>query len=383
MIKYVTEHVPYYKRYKGIEDIQELPVINKAEIKRNYKDFLSEEYEDQVLKTLKTSGSTGEPFVRYVESEKMMRRIAEVIYFNQLTGFEVGDKHALVSINKKGKLQCILQNQSVIDPQYLEEIDLYQTFNVLDKKRTKVIVGYPSTIEAMALAVYKNSGLQTDSSVKIVIATGEPLDENARNKIESIMGCKVCARYAANELGVIGGEKNKGEYLLNSSNYFIEVLDPLTNEQVRPGEIGKVVITDLSSFAMPLIRYDIGDIATFKNEEAGCLITDLQGRSNDRVITPNGQVVSPFKVNQVIKYQSEINRFQFIQENDSTYQINVEIGESKNVKEIRYRVIKEYKKLLGEEANINFQVMEKIPTLASGKTTFIKNNYINNEEANV
>jgi phenylacetate-CoA ligase len=85
-------------------------------------------------------------------------------------------------------------------------------------------------------------------------------------------------------------------YHVQSESVLVEVLDE-DGEPVRPGEIGRVVLTSLHNFAMPLIRYAIGDYA-----EAGApcpcgrglpVLKRILGRSRNRVSMPDGRRAWP------------------------------------------------------------------------------------------
>src|SRR5260370_23422080 len=65
----------------------------------------------------------------------------------------------------------------------------------------------------------------------------------------------------------------------------------------RPGESGSVIVTDLTNRAMPIIRYQVGDVAAMTDRVCSCgrglpLLERLEGREADYVLTPAGELIS-------------------------------------------------------------------------------------------
>ena len=80
--QYAIKNIPYYSNYKNFS---EFPVLDKTTIKKNYNDFISVEYKDQIdnLHKVTTSGSYGTPFTFYLNPEKRQKMISEVYYFGK------------------------------------------------------------------------------------------------------------------------------------------------------------------------------------------------------------------------------------------------------------------------------------------------------------
>jgi phenylacetate-CoA ligase len=86
-----------------------------------------------------------------------------------------------------------------------------------------------------------------------------------------------------------------------------------------PGEVGEVLITDLHNYGMPLIRYRVGDLASWKAGGCPCgrglpLLEEVHGRSLDVIRTPEGKTVSGVFFPHLFKDAPGIARYQVIQE---------------------------------------------------------------------
>ena len=106
-------------------------------------------------------------------------------------------------------------------------------------------------------------------------------------------------------------------FILNEANYFIEILKE-NDEPAEEGELGRIVVTDLYNYAMPMIRYDTGDVGSLKYMEINGVkkkvITNFTGRKIDMVYDVSGRCLSPHKVSVTFWSFPELKQFQFIQE---------------------------------------------------------------------
>jgi len=126
---------------------------------------------------------------------------------------------------------------------------------------------------------------------------GEILDPGVRDLCRRVWGIPVVDSYSSMELGMIALQcPDHTHYHVQSENVLVEILSE-DGTPCAPGEVGRVVVTDLHNLASPLIRYDIGDYA-----EAGppcpCgrglpVVNRVLGRSRDMLILPSGERLWP------------------------------------------------------------------------------------------
>lgn len=94
---------------------------------------------------------------------------------------------------------------------------------------------------------------------KTFISGSEVLSMEMKQQIVDTIGCNIIDRYSNEENGFIAQTlNNSDEFKVNTSGFKIEVLKQNSNEPAKIGEVGRIVVTDLYSFAVPLIRYDTG-----------------------------------------------------------------------------------------------------------------------------
>ena len=113
--------------------------------------------------------------------------------------------------------------------------------------------------------------------------------DSDRQIMREAFGIPIVNEYGASEFGLIAFENPQQQWVLNTMNLYVEILDEHNN--ILPyGKEGRIVITDLYNKAHPFIRYDIGDIGSIKKLEDGTLVLqNLIGRKEDYVQLPSGK----------------------------------------------------------------------------------------------
>ena len=371
LLKKATENCKFYKDYGKYSEISQCPVIDKSVIKDNYDSFISKKYDRNSLHKMSTSGSTGTPFEILQNPKKRHRVMAELIYFNEIIGQNLGDKFIFYRVwtdkNKKSFLGKLKQNLMPIDILHLDENNLkYITDILLKDKKLKSTLGYASTYDAIYkyLKMYNISG---NFSVKAMVSSSEVLSDETRDGLEKIIGCRVIDRYSNQECGVIAqSTMTEREFIINGASYYVEILKLNSDEPAEVGEVGRIVVTDLFNYAMPLIRYDTGDLATVhtKTEDGIYSLSSIQGRRVDIIYDTKGNPLTPHTWSVYMWKYDKLKQYQFIQEGKNDYLLKVN-GAKGIYSEAEFD--ETLRSILGEDANIKIEYVDQLPVLASGK----------------
>lgn len=118
----------------------------------------------------------------------------------------------------------------------------------------------------------------------------EPVTDELRVRCRETLGVEIVDQYSTQEVGYIALQRpDRPGYYAMSETHIVEVLDEHGNP-CTPGQIGRVVVTPLHNFAMPLFRYDVGDLALVG--EPGPLpypvIDRIFGRTRNLLLAPDG-----------------------------------------------------------------------------------------------
>ena len=385
ILKHAVASTPFYKYFKSFNSLDDFPIINKNIIKDKFIDLFSDKFKLSELYKVTTSGSTGAPLTVWQDKGKRNRHVAENIYFSELAGYPLGSRLYYLrvwnEINRKGKIKTRSQNLIMQDAWDLSDENLEHFIARLIKdKSAKSILAFSSTLEALAHYIQKNS-IQIISGINCLIAISETLPQGAKEILERAFNCHVIARYSNMENGFLAQQCGdmSGEYHINTASYIFELLDLDSERLVKPGEIGRIVVTDLFNYAMPMVRYDTGDLAILEERSScgkpGSVFITVEGRRVDFIYNTKGHLLSPHIItNTMWKYSQLIKQFQFIQNGPNTYLLKLNCDRSKFIKE--NELIDDLKNYLCNDAKIVIEYVNEIPRLASGKRKKIINNFI-------
>jgi len=195
--------------------------------------------------------------------------------------------------------------------------------------------GYCGTPSFLRILLEKCDGAGIDTSfMNKALVTGEALPPSVRDWFEA-RGIKVGQVYATADIGAIAYESPAREGLIVDEGVLVEIVRPGTNDPVGEGEVGEVVVTNLTSQAYPLIRFGTGDLSAVLAGESPCgrknmRIKGWMGRA-DQTTKVKGMFVHPGQVNQVVKSFDEIQKGRLVVTNADnrdamTLQCEVENG---------------------------------------------------------
>jgi phenylacetate-CoA ligase len=151
----------------------------------------------------------------------------------------------------------------------------------IEELRPKFLMGYSYSMHLLADYLLE-AGIRTPE-LKAVFASTQTLLPSQRREIEMAFGCGVYDLYASREFSLMASECEKHTgYHIQSENVLLEFLKD--GEPVSPGETGTIHVTSLNNYAMPFIRYEIGDTGKPSDDRCSCgrglpLFRSLEGRT--------------------------------------------------------------------------------------------------------
>jgi phenylacetate-CoA ligase len=322
-----------------------------------------------------TSGSTGTPFKVVQDSNKVSRNAADNLYFSQLAGYTLGNKlyyfRMWNAFEKKGLLSRWALNMVPVDVFDLTDDYLKTFFEKLRLNKTKKSwLGYASTFETLCKYLDKTNATPIKCNLKSVIAISESLTPYTKETLKKYFNVNTVSRYSNVENGIIAQQlTNTSYFLINTASYVVEILDFNSNKPLDYGKTGRIVVTDLYNYAMPLIRYDTGDVGAIELINNQLVLTSVEGRKIDAITNTKGEIIANNILLLLNKYH-ELNQCQLIQKADKQYLFKINIdGPFKN----EAGFIAEFKTHLGHDATIDIAYVNEIPMLASGKRRVMVN----------
>ena len=150
---------------------------------------------------------------------------------------------------------------------------------------------FPSNLQLLK-AHYQSTG-RHPPRLRSIWTGSEILSPDLRRDCEAFFGCPVVDTYSTAETGYIALQcPESGLFHIQSETVKVEILDP-SGTPCLPGQTGRVVVTPLHNFAMPLLRYEIGDEAEV-GPPCTCgrglpTLSRVIGRTTDYLVHPDGR----------------------------------------------------------------------------------------------
>ncbi|HJT77667.1 MAG TPA: phenylacetate--CoA ligase family protein [Gemmataceae bacterium] len=288
-------------RVRSWDDFRSLPVLTKHDLRARRDDLVSRLYDPATLHRKKTSGSTGVSLEILIDEDSLQWKRACTLRADEWSGWRLGERVAMVWGNPdylrhgwRGRLRNrLLERRRYLDTLKMDEAALARFAESLRQTPASLLFGHAHSVYLFAEYVGRTGG---GVRPRGIITSAMVLHDWQRHVIEEVFGCRVTNRYGCEEVSLIACECERHEGLhVNADGVFVEVLRD--GRPARPGEAGSVVVTDLTNRAMPLLRYQVGDVAVLADRRCPCgrglpLLERLEGREADYVLTPRGELIS-------------------------------------------------------------------------------------------
>lgn len=246
----------------------------------------------------------------------------------------------------------------------------------LDRTRPHAIVSYTNAIYAFA-RMLEARGWVPRAPGSIVVGA-EKLYPFQRETIERVFRAPVFETYGSREFMLIGSECDHHSGLhLTTENLLVELLDD-TGVAVPVGTEGNVVVTDLTNFGMPFIRYANGDRAVASTAPCACgrglpMLAQVTGRRLDMLTTPDGRKLPGEFFPHILKELKVIQRFQVVQTKSGTVVIRL-VAPGWTQDDERW-LRREVMAVAGTVLQLDLELVDDIPLTAAGKLRVVVNQF--------
>jgi phenylacetate-CoA ligase len=396
LLRHCHQNVPYYRGlleeagviYRGqvqLEYFQDLPVLTRHILHNEYDRLQARDgearrrdpYEEQ------SGGSTGEP-VRFVLDKDMFSWVvATKFYFCSLAGKAPGDREMRLWGSERDLLEG-QESPAIRLRNWLYNRREINAFRMTPERMrayiTEINSWRPALIEAYAAPIYElarfaeSNGLAIVSPEAIITSAGT-LHPFMRDTLARVLGTRVFNRYGTREVGDIACDCSlaKGLHLVTPVHR-TEILGA-DSRPVSHGQSGKVSVTTLRNYSMPLVRYDIGDYAVRSETPCDCgrsfpVLQHVEGRETEVFRTRDGSIVSgEFFIHflGVVLNEGYARKVQAIQEDFDHVRIRIVVSDEQRFHQKQQDIVAAIRKTMGPDCRVSFDCVDDIPPLPSGK----------------
>ncbi len=321
-VQRVYRNVPFYREQmqkvgvapediRALGDIRRLPFTQKSDLRDNYPYGLFAAPQEEIVRIHASSGTTGKPIVAgYTQGDVQMwsevvARCLGCAHVTKEDTVQVAYGYGLFT-GGLGLHYGVERVGAKVVP--VSAGNTQRQIMLMEDLGTTAVACTPSYALMLAEGLRDAEFDMSRLKLKTGIFGAEPWTEEMRGRIEELLGIKALDIYGLTEtIGPgVGMECYEGHHGLHiwEDHFFIEILDPDTDEPVPDGEVGELVITTLSKEGMPTIRYRTHDLTCVIPEPCACRRTHrrierLRGRTDDMLII-RGVNVFPSQVEAAI-----------------------------------------------------------------------------------
>jgi len=282
---------------------QAIPVLTRRELQENWDEIVCKEIPKAHGRVLQdsTSGSSGMP-VKILKTDLMQRLWEAATLRDELwQGRDFQLKMGVIRRDPEGVVNPSgrrLENWGapVATVYPTGPLVLMDSRNTTDqqaewllRERPDYLLSFPSILKHLA----RHLRGSTVPPLRGVRTFGELVEPELRALSREVFGAEVADVYSAAEVGYMALQCPAHEhYHVQSELVRLEVLDA-DGRTCAPGVAGRIVVTPLHNFAMPLLRYAIGDDGVLDATPCPCgrtlpVLRDIRGRARDMLLLPSG-----------------------------------------------------------------------------------------------
>ncbi len=389
LLEHVAHHCTYYReewqrmglrpdRIHGLDDFSRWPLITRDTIRTHRTEMRSAQPGVRML-TKATGGSSGVPLQFDLNMESHERRTAAMYRGYNWAGAAPGTKQLFlwgVALGNrpwqkrlKDRLYNRFQRRLILNSFEFSRERASDFLTRLNRYRPDVIVAYTNPLYEFARFLSEKK--LVPYSPKSIIVGAEKIYPFQRQLIERAFQAPVFETYGSREFMLIGAECEKHTGLhLTHENLLVEVLDD-AGQPTPVGQEGNVVVTDLTNYGMPFIRYVNGDRVIAGWVECTCgrelpMMRAVTGRQLDLIETPDGRCVAGEFFPHLIKDFAAVERFQVVQEAIDRVEVRLVVRPEWSDAD-RMILSDELRKVLGPVIHVDVREVSTIPLTAAGK----------------
>jgi phenylacetate-CoA ligase len=386
-LDWAYREVPYYgrllddhglppRRIQSFDDFARIPLLTR-DILRERLAELQPRSALRGVQRLSTGGSTGAPVTVLVDRERSAFTDAARLRAHRWFGADMGAREIVlwgspIELGRQDWLRSArdwLLNSRLLTAFDLGEPALARYAAVVRAYRPQKLYGYASALALLAGYLDRTGGLPARDAPRAVFTTAEPLYDFQRAAITKAFHCPVAVEYGCRDGGLVALECPAGALHIAAEGMYVEVLPG------APGDDGgELVLTNLESYALPIIRYRSGDIGALDPTPCACgrglpRLARVEGRRTDFLVTPSGKLMHALSVIYILREVPDLREFQVVQEALDHVRVRVvPVGELSAA--ARDSIVTRVGRLFEGGARIEVETAESVAS-ASGKHRYV------------
>lgn len=359
--------------------LQNLPLLTKELIRENFQRLQSTDNHSRNCQENTSGGSTGQP-VRLVQDDEYRDASSAIQWLSQQQlGCPLGAPHVRLwgserdlesgTKSRKARFFNWLTNTTWMNAFAMSPERMRGFIDALNRIRPRLIVAYAQSI--YELARFAEREKIPVAPQRAVLTSAGTLYPFMREKMAQVFRCEVYNLYGSREVSDIAWELPglKGLWAPPWSN-FIEIVDE-NGAAVPPGVEGNIVVTCLTNYAMPLLRYCIGDRGALLPESEAAdgvqMLSHVSGRNVDTFRRSDQTLVDGEYFTHLLYFRPWVWKFQVVQKSYDSILFRLVTTNGKPPRGELDEIAARSRLAMGDDCKVEFEFCDELPPLRSGK----------------
>lgn len=396
LLKYSYENCPYYTKvfddggltpdsFKSLEDLSLLPILTRDIVYEQRENLLSRKYTKSALQEFSTGGTTGQQAIMYRDQESFNIKLGASWRFEGWMGRRPCDKMACfwpayVDFVEHETMKMRIKNRYFIREMVFNagtsaEAAMAHFHRELTRFGARYLKVFPASF--YGFTEYVEQKKLTLPRIRALMSTGEVLYDHQRKRFEQALGCPVFDMYGSREVGNTACEcpDHQGLHIAMETS-IVEFVQ--SGRNVAFGEEGEIIITDLTNYAMPMIRYRINDYGIPVKGNCSCgrelvMMSPVVGRLEDSFWGPDGTRHSGNVLGIHLTTGEDgivLGQAQFIQKSLTHFHVRI-TDRPEPSPEMIERLVRRMKEIIGDGIDVTVEIVAQIPREKSGKFRYV------------
>ncbi len=407
LLRFAGERVPLYRdkfRAAGLcpdevrtpQDLRRIPPLTKDEIRRSFPDrILDPDRRFDPGRMGQTSGSTAESLHFVRPDRTYQRELFNAVFLRtrsvtnlpilvlatphctaascglaegQAEDLWVSRLYAVPALRHLEGIIALPSTRNVLSAPhgYMERLA-----EIMDRFAPFVLIADPVYLGAFARYL-RRSGRPAPQA-RHIVSTYELLTPSLGELLRGTFGCEVFTQYGGSEVLDVANECERHRLHVMTENVYVEALRD--GRPAGPGEVGRAVLTDLGNYAMPLIRYEIGDVIEPGHGPCPCgrnspTLAAVHGRAGDLIATADGGLLSPLQADAAFRGAANLAAYRLVQRGANDFGVRLLPDDPARTVDVD-GVLARCRRMLGERSRLEGRIVDEIPPERSMKYRFV------------
>jgi phenylacetate-CoA ligase len=377
----------------SLEDLRRVPLLTKADVFDGGSRLVSEAPDGRVFEG-RTSGSTGHA-IRFKQDSRQVAWVdASQARGRRWWGVERGDPLVVLwsrpaersaTIEARIWVKNALRNVTHFDAfKDFDEAKALAIARTIERRKPLMLYGYGSSLGRLAQLLHSRGvALSTAARPRVVEYSADHMYPHERALAEQVFGAEVVTAYGASECGGVAQQCRHGRLHVSVDHAVVEIVK-VDGSPAAPDENGRILLTTLNNKAMPLIRYEVGDIGRLLSEPCACGLSlpcmHLEsGKSADVIDTSarrgvNAHVFDWINIALMKEDVRGIRQFLVGQSAEDTFELAVVRERPFDPRSVELFIAK-MRDYLGEQIDVTTVFVDELPLSRTGKRRYFEKRF--------